>query len=223
MADERVRIGVRIRPQSADEAAVQDRQALAKHSDGSLKLTDSAGPSGTLSFDTVFDEAASTVDIFEHVLEDMLREALVGKNATLFAYGQTGSGKTHTVEGLMSIAADYLFQVIAETPSREFLLKLSAVEVYNEAVHDLIVEGDPSQARLDIVEGKGGKVVVKNIREEPLPTARDLHALLHKVKGNRKVRICVRLVLRKRKCHRSCGCGVQSRSMRSHWHVPPAS
>jgi centromeric protein E len=187
MADEHVHVAVRLRPLSQDERAAHDRQVLSKHIDGSLQLSDATGQSGTLSFDAVLDDNASNADVFELVLEDMLSQALLGKNATLFAYGQTGSGKTHTVEGLMGLAADYLFKVIAETPGREFLLKLSAVEVYNEAVHDLL-QHEPAHALLDIAEGKGGKMVVKNIREEPLLTAPHLHTLLQQVKENRTVR-----------------------------------
>ena len=45
-------------------------------------------------FDHVFDEKATTPEIFEKMAKNVVTAALDGFNGTIFAYGQTGSGKT---------------------------------------------------------------------------------------------------------------------------------
>ena len=63
-----------------------------------------------------------------------------GFNGTVFAYGQTGGGKTHTMAALMEHAAGEVFDAIERAPpGREFLLRVSALEIHNETCHDLIV------------------------------------------------------------------------------------
>lgn len=187
MADEHINVSVRLRPLNQDEADLHDRIVLKKQPDGALLFTESEDVSRSIPYSQVFDEHASGQAVFDGVVADMLEQALLGKNATIFAYGQTGSGKTYTVDGLMSASAEFLFSSIVNTPGREFLLKLSAVEVYNEAVHDLLQKGDSSKTRLDLVDNKEGKTVVKNVAEESLLSTVHLQRMLRKVKENRKV------------------------------------
>jgi centromeric protein E len=54
------------------------------------------------------------------------------------ADGVTSSGKTHTmigtdeVPGIVPHAVAEVFRLIARTPGKEFLLRLSMMEIYNE-------------------------------------------------------------------------------------------
>ena len=189
MANEHINVSVRLRPLNQDEAHIHDRVVLKKQPDGALLFTESEDVSRSIPYSQVFDENASGQAVFDGVVANMLEHALLGKNATIFAYGQTGSGKTYTVDGLMSASAEFLFSSIVNTPGREFLLKLSAVEVYNEAVHDLLQKGDSSNTRLDLVDNKEGKTIVKNVAEETLLSTVHLQRMLRKVKENRKVLI----------------------------------
>ena len=189
MEDEHVNVAVRLRPLSDDERASQDRVIVELLEDRSVALQEPNGTVCSSSYDAVFESSASNADVFQLVVRDMLAQALAGKNATVFAYGQTGSGKTHTIEGLMALAASYIFSSISETTDREFLLKLSAVEVYNEAVHDLLRRGS---GRMELTELKPGRVVVKNVLEESLASAGQLHRLLNNVRDHRKARFSTR-------------------------------
>ncbi len=55
-----------------------------------------------------------------------------------FAYGQTSTGKTYTMNGtsdlpgIIPLAIEDVFTYIAEHPEREFLLRVSYMEIYNE-------------------------------------------------------------------------------------------
>ena len=179
MAEERVNVAVRLRPLSNGE-----RSAVELQEDRSVALHDDNGTKCSSSYDAVFESSASNADVFQVVVRGMVDQALQGKNATIFAYGQTGSGKTHTIEGLMQQASEHIFGTIASTPDREFLLKLSAVEVYNEVVHDLL---KPDSGRRELVEARPGHVVIKDLREESLASAAQLLRLLQSVREHRKV------------------------------------
>lgn len=67
-----------------------------------------------------------------------------GYHGTVFAYGMTGTGKTFSMQGTASspgvipLAITDIFSYIRETPSREFLLRVSYLEIYNEKIHDLL-------------------------------------------------------------------------------------
>lgn len=67
-----------------------------------------------------------------------------GYHGTVFAYGMTGTGKTFSMQGtatspgVIPLAITDIFSYIRETPDREFLLRVSYLEIYNERIHDLL-------------------------------------------------------------------------------------
>ena len=67
-----------------------------------------------------------------------------GYHGTVFAYGMTGTGKTFSMQGTASspgvipLAITDIFSFIRETPQREFLLRVSYLEIYNEKIYDLL-------------------------------------------------------------------------------------
>lgn len=67
-----------------------------------------------------------------------------GYHGTVFAYGMTGTGKTFSMQGtatspgVIPLAITDIFSYIRETPHREFLLRVSYLEIYNEKINDLL-------------------------------------------------------------------------------------
>jgi len=75
-----------------------------------------------------------------------------GVNGTIFAYGQTASGKTHTMmgptcedvtteqRGIIPRAVQELFELIQSIrqPNESFTVGVSYLEIYMEAVRDLL-------------------------------------------------------------------------------------
>lgn len=190
---ENIHVAVRIRPLSEVEVAAKVRTAWQLAQNGVLSFVQQDGSHSVARFayDAVFEGSASNGDVHARVVAPMVAEALLGKNATFFAYGQTGSGKTFTMDAMMDLTADQIFSSIQATPAREFLLKLSAVEVYNEAVHDLL--RPPTEAHreaLDLREDARKKIIVKSLIEEDIPSAKHLRSVLRAVSRNREVRSC---------------------------------
>ncbi|XP_071522909.1 LOW QUALITY PROTEIN: kinesin-like protein KIF28P [Panulirus ornatus] len=75
----------------------------------------------------------------------VLNNAWDGYNSTLFAYGQTGSGKSWSVigyganKGIVPLLCHDLFQGITQNKEdKQFEVKFSMLEIYNEVVHDLL-------------------------------------------------------------------------------------
>ena len=114
-----------------------------------------------------------------------------GFNAVIFAYGQTASGKTFTLTGapscpgIIPLAISDLFSQIRHTPDREFLLRASYLELYNETILDLL---SPESRELTLSEGKKkGEVVINGLTECAVRTEDEVRRLLRKGEERRKV------------------------------------
>ena len=80
----------------------------------------------------------------------MVESVIKGYNGTIFAYGQTGCGKTHTMlgvpddpnlRGIIPNCFAHIFGFIDEkNDGMKFLVRCSYLEIYNEEIHDLLVE-----------------------------------------------------------------------------------
>jgi kinesin family protein 18/19 len=101
------------------------------------------------------------LEVFEKTTRFLLEGVVNGFNATVFAYGATGAGKTHTMlgtvdhPGIMLLTIRDLFGCINRLKAeREFQVKLSYLEIYNEQCRDLInVNSDILDIRDDPVRG----------------------------------------------------------------------
>ncbi len=142
-AGENIFVAVRLRPLNELElyrardvsvwTAGADGRTLRFEPPAGARLATLAGSHTSYAFDRVFAPDARNEDVYRDAAAPLVRSAMAGVNATLFAYGQTGGGKTHTMKAVMEAASTDVFDVIKATPGREFLLRLSALEIYNEA------------------------------------------------------------------------------------------
>ena len=85
--------------------------------------------------DNVFGKGWSTQQVYEQTTQALIQKVVGGFNSTVFAYGQTSSGKTHTMRGredepgIIPLAVGEIFEHINKTQEREFLLRVSYMEV----------------------------------------------------------------------------------------------
>jgi len=100
-------------------------------------------------FDKLITDGQTSDDMYHSHIAPVVRAAMEGYNGTVFAYGQTGSGKTHTMSGskdepgVIPRAVQQVFQMINKEPDREFLLRVSYLEIYNETLKDLLAPLPP--------------------------------------------------------------------------------
>ncbi|XP_076236584.1 uncharacterized protein LOC143180609 [Calliopsis andreniformis] len=95
-------------------------------------------------FDNVFDVDATNSTIFDIIVKPIVNAAINGINGTIFSYGQFNSGKTYTMvgaeeePGIIFLSINYIFDIIASNTEREFLLRVSYLEIHDEKVNDLL-------------------------------------------------------------------------------------
>jgi len=106
------------------------------------------------SFDSIFEENATTQQVYNAMVQPIVHGVANGQNGTMFCYGTTGSGKTHTMQGevkkddgIIQLVASDLFKSIQEhSTERDFCVKVSYIEIYNEKVRDLLSTSDDETA-----------------------------------------------------------------------------
>ncbi|KAK7819394.1 hypothetical protein U0070_025422, partial [Myodes glareolus] len=165
MAEEAaVAVCVRVRPLNSREELGEDAHVYWK--------TDS----NTIYQNRVFHSNESTKNVYEEIAVPIINSAIQGYNGTIFAYGQTASGKTHTMMGsedcvgVIPRAIHDIFQRIKKFPEREFLLRVSYMEIYNETITDLLCSAQKMKP-LIIREDINRNVYVADLTEEVVYTA----------------------------------------------------
>ncbi|KAL0369271.1 UNVERIFIED_CONTAM: Kinesin-like protein KIN-7E, chloroplastic [Sesamum calycinum] len=165
-AKENVTVTVRFRPLSAREISKGDEAAW--YADGDYTVRNEFNSDIAYGFDRVFGPATTTRHVYDVTAQHVVGGAMEGINGTVFAYGVTSSGKTHTMHGeqkspgIIPLAVKDVFGIIQETPGREYLLRVSYLEIYNEVINDLL---DPTGQNLRIREDSQG-IYVEGIKEE---------------------------------------------------------
>lgn len=139
MRDQRIRVGLRLRPATPAEEAegpaswvVESRRVIRRNTK-------------QFTLDRVFDARTPNEVVYDEFAAAIVRDAMRGYHGAVLAYGQTSSGKTHTMQGtpdepgLMPLAIEDCFGLIeAEVQSKEYALRVSYLEVYNETLVDLL-------------------------------------------------------------------------------------
>ena len=98
------------------------------------------------SFDHTYDWKSTQELIFSQTAQPILESVMEGYNGTIFAYGQTGTGKTFTMEGvptpelkgIIPRTIEWIFNNIKNYSNRQFLVRASFIEIYNEEARDLL-------------------------------------------------------------------------------------
>ncbi|KAJ1496800.1 Kinesin-like protein kif3a, partial [Coelomomyces lativittatus] len=86
-------------------------------------------------------------NIYDIAARPIVEAVLNGYNGTVFVYGQTGTGKTFSMQGvtespelrgIIPNTFHHVFAHIARTPERQYLVRVSYLEIYNEEIRDLL-------------------------------------------------------------------------------------
>ncbi|KAL6846720.1 hypothetical protein ACP4OV_024168 [Aristida adscensionis] len=186
--EERIVVSVRLRPVSAREAERGDGADWECAGPTTLvfrgNIPERAMFPGSYTYDRVFSPECSTRQVYEEGAKQVALSVLSGINSSIFAYGQTSSGKTYTMVGVTERSMSDIYGYIDNHPEREFILKFSAMEIYNEAVRDLL-SPDPTPLRLLDDPEKG--TVVEKLTEETLRDKGHLLELLAVCEAQRQI------------------------------------
>ncbi|XP_061228050.1 centromere-associated protein E [Neopsephotus bourkii] len=189
MADEgAVTVCVRVRPLIARENALGDKVSL--HWKSENNTISEVNGTKVFSYDRVFHSSDSTEKLYEGVAVPIIQSAVQGYNGTIFAYGQTASGKTYTMMGnedsvgIIPKAIRHVFKVICEIPDREFLLRVSYMEIYNETITDLLCDKRKKKP-LGIREDVSRNTYVEDLIEEVVVAPEQVMEWIRKGEKNR--------------------------------------
>lgn len=185
-----VSVAVRFRPLSKKERLRGDSSVWDVDDSNTVGLITRGVFKAKFKYDHVFRGDTSNQEVYQTVAGDVVRTAMNGINGTVFAYGVTSSGKTHTMmgnpsePGIVPQSVHQLFELIENMPSKEFLLRLSMMEIYNEVLNDLL---DPTRTNLKIRVNSAKGIHVEGLKEEVVLSAEHALSLIAAGEANRKV------------------------------------
>jgi centromeric protein E len=184
-------VSVRVRPdagqsnnsQSEGEWMVDGRRALVAYR---------GKEGGDYHYDNVFTTHDDNAKVYDSAAKRLVRRVMEGYHGTVFAYGMTGTGKTFSMQGTMSspgvipLAITDIFSYIRETPHREFLLRVSYLEIYNEKIHDLLAVpigggiAGAQQEEIKLREDSKRGVYASPLKEEIVQSPTQLLRVIHR-------------------------------------------
>ncbi|GJN73236.1 hypothetical protein PLIIFM63780_007298 [Purpureocillium lilacinum] len=204
-------VSVRVRPDANTDQQSPEGEWMV---DGRKSLIAYRGKEGgDHYYDNVFTTHDNNSRVYDHIAKRLVRRVMEGYHGTVFAYGMTGTGKTFSMQGTASspgvipLAITDIFSYIRETPSREFLLRVSYLEIYNEKIHDLLsmptgsgVGGAVQQDEIKLREDSKRGVYATPLKEEIVQSPTQL----------------LRVIARGDQARRTASTQFNARSSRSH-------
>lgn len=140
--------------------------------------------------------------VYDAAAKRLVRRVMEGYHGTVFAYGMTGTGKTFSMQGtatspgVIPLAITDIFSYIRETPHREFLLRVSYLEIYNERIHDLLSPptasgigiGAPQREEIKLREDSKRGVYASPLKEEIVQSPTQLLRVIARGDHSRRTR-----------------------------------
>ncbi|XP_068343187.1 kinesin-like protein KIN-7F [Pyrus communis] len=187
---ERILVSVRLRPLVEKETARNDVSDWECINDttiiyrNNLSVSERSMYPTAYSFDRVFGTDCSTRRVYEEGAKRVALSVVSGINSSIFAYGQTSSGKTYTMSAITDYTVADIYDYIEKHTEREFNLKFSALEIYNESVRDLL-SADTTPLRLLDDPERG--TIVERLTEETLADWNHFKELLSVCEAQRQI------------------------------------
>lgn len=189
-------VAIRIRPLNSKEVVNRDR-SIVRVEDNLLIMLDMndfeekkdvlhRSREQRYVFDRIFKDVANEV-VFTNTVQDLIYPALSGINACVFAYGPTGSGKTYTMigtsedPGIAVLTIRDMFKQIEADVQKIYEIKISYVEIYNEAIRDLLI---PNSGYLDLRDDPTRGVVIAGVSEFTVESTEQVMSLI--TAGNKR-------------------------------------
>ncbi|XP_046556912.1 LOW QUALITY PROTEIN: kinesin-like protein KIN-7O [Haliotis rubra] len=163
-----IKVAVRVRPLLQKEQS-NGLNILWNVKDDKTITSNESSASDSYVFDSVYDHMDTTQELYGELCSPIIRNAAEGFHGTIFAYGQSGSGKTYTISGskvqagVIELGIDELFDIINKSTNKEFLLRISYMEIYTEKIYDLF---DDIEKTLKIQEDTDHQISVVGLNEQ---------------------------------------------------------
>jgi kinesin family protein 18/19 len=168
---------------------VQDPMTIRNDSEFASNQVSGGVKEKQYAFDYVFDEDTEQKTVFDKTTKFLVEGVVDGYNATVFTYGATGAGKTFTMlgkpgnQGIFGYAFEELFEKMEEeSKEKDFKIKMSFVEIYNEMIFDLLL---PNEKALELREDAYKGIHIAGVSEIRAESPKEVLELLHLGNQNR--------------------------------------
>ncbi|GBC09297.1 hypothetical protein RclHR1_08750006 [Rhizophagus clarus] len=203
-----VQVALRIRPITNEDTNLPtrfQRQVLttSPHNSNQVIVHQNDKKSQTFSFDHVFGPETMQQEVFDNAILNLIDQFLEGYNVTILAYGQTSSGKTHTMgtndnssipsesKGIIPRAMETLFSLMnfSQYKTRQFAIKVSFIEIYNEELNDLLGEQNVEEDKPQVMirEDSKGNILWSGLQEIKVNNVEEVMNALARGSLNRQV------------------------------------
>lgn len=143
--------------------------------------------------DHVYGPETNTKQLYHKSCLDLVHAAMDGYHTSILAYGQTSTGKTHTMAGtskqpgLIPLCVNECFNFLQNsTHPREYLLRVSYMEVYKEHIRDLL-NSSPTAPPVRLFDSPKDGLVIKGIKEEVVTCPNEVFKILARGEARRQV------------------------------------
>lgn len=158
---------------------------------GEKKIKITKVKEATFKFDFAFDEKIDQAEVYRCTTANLVKQVINGYNATVYAYGATGTGKTYTMVGggdnwgIMIRSISDLFKIINSEKEKNYVIKISYVEIYNEIIKDLLSDlGSKNKNQLEIRTDAQKGVILQGAEFKKVTNETDAYKLI--MKGNKQ-------------------------------------
>ncbi|XP_062508897.1 kinesin-II 95 kDa subunit-like isoform X2 [Corticium candelabrum] len=196
---ESVKVVVRCRPLSEKEIHEGNERIVDMDVPrGCIKITNPKTRHGEqpreFTYDAIYDWNSQQRELYDETFRVTVDSVLEGYNGTIFAYGQTGTGKTFTMEGVRTDSElrgvipssfDHVFKHIARSHDKQFLVRASYLEIYQEEIKDLLSKDQ--KKRLELKERPDTGVYVKDLSSFVTKGVKEIEHVMNVGNQNRSV------------------------------------
>jgi Kinesin motor domain len=159
------------------------------------------GRTHTYTLDRVYGPHCRTYDVYRHSVQDLVSASMEGYHTAVLAYGQTSTGKTHTMTGtaaepgLIPLAVRECFAYLKRennnnisTEDREYLLRVSYLEVYKEHIKDLLADHHAAVVEpVRLFEHAEKGLIIRGLKEEVVTSPEQVFGILAQGEARRQV------------------------------------
>jgi len=197
--NECVKVVVRCRPMNKKERAAECSRIVEMDPTlGTVSVArpgaDESEPPKVFTLDAVYDWTSQQRTVYDEIGYPIIESVMEGYNGTVFAYGQTGTGKSHTMQGdaeppemrgIIPNSFEHVFNAIKADQTKEFLVRASYLEIYNEEIRDLL--GKDSKSKLELKETPEKGVFVKDLNTFVVRNVEEIDHVMNVGQRNRTV------------------------------------
>eukprot|EP00731_Ephydatia_muelleri_P021461 Em0014g52a len=181
-----IRVFCRCRYDDRGDCALQfDKQ------EGRVMVRTAQGRKKVFEFEKTYTPDTTQEEIFQDTKPTIL-SCVDGYNVCIIAYGQTGAGKTYTMNGPQDNpgvnirSMEELFKSCRQRETIRYTMRVSMVEIYNEAIFDLLVPRNEGTEKLQI-QKKGKDIMIPGLTEFEVCSLEDVLMLMREGEKNRTV------------------------------------